>query len=112
MPATQQLWPNEPFTVGKVFEMNDRRGVVVGVCKASRTFQTFPIVYTRFQPGGAVCAHRAEVLVVCVGPSAGRTFARRSLCRESKSKRGLSALTHEQFIWKTIWYYMSARAFR
>ncbi len=44
----QQLWPDEPFTVGKVFEMNDRRGVLVGVCKASRTFQTFPIVYTRY----------------------------------------------------------------
>jgi putative ABC transport system permease protein len=43
-----QLWPGEPYRTGKVFEMNDRRGVLVGVCKASRTFQTFPIVYTRF----------------------------------------------------------------
>ncbi|MDZ4820874.1 MAG: ABC transporter permease, partial [Planctomycetota bacterium] len=43
-----QLWPGEPLAVGKTFEMNDRRGVLVGVCKASRTFQTFPVVYTRF----------------------------------------------------------------
>ena len=28
--------------------MNDHRGVIVGVCKASRTFQTFPIIYTRY----------------------------------------------------------------
>jgi len=43
-----QLWPKQPIKIGQVFEMNDRRGVIVGVCKASRTFQTFPIVYSRY----------------------------------------------------------------
>src|SRR4051812_13934696 len=42
------LWPNEPLEVGRVFEMNDRRAVIVGICKSSPTFQTFPIVYTRY----------------------------------------------------------------
>lgn len=38
------LWPDQPFELGRAFEMNDRRAVLVGVCKASPTFQTFPIV--------------------------------------------------------------------
>ena len=44
----QRLWPGEPLQPGKTFEMNDRRAVLVGVCEASRTFQTFPVVYTRY----------------------------------------------------------------
>ena len=42
------LWPKETPHAGRVFEMNDHRAVVVGVCKASDTFQTFPILYTRY----------------------------------------------------------------
>ena len=44
----QLLWPNEPFQVGKVLELNDHRAVLVGICEASRTFQTFPVVYTHY----------------------------------------------------------------
>src|SRR6185437_6164145 len=43
-----QLWPGEPLATGKTFEMNDRRAVIVGVCRSRRTFMTFPIVYTRY----------------------------------------------------------------
>ena len=28
--------------------MNDHVAEIVGICKASRTFQTFPVVYTRY----------------------------------------------------------------
>src|SRR6516162_6863125 len=41
------LWPDEPLRVGRVLEMNDHRAVIVGICKASPTFQTFPILYAR-----------------------------------------------------------------
>jgi putative ABC transport system permease protein len=42
------LWPGEEPRVGKRFEMNDHVAEIVGICKASRTFQTFPVVYTRY----------------------------------------------------------------
>ena len=42
------LWPGEPMEVGKLLEMNDRRAVVVGICKASAPFQTFPVMYSRY----------------------------------------------------------------
>ena len=46
--GAKQLWPDDPFRLGRTFEMNDRRAIVVGVCEASRTFQTFPIIYARY----------------------------------------------------------------
>ena len=44
----QLLWPGEEPEIGKRFEMNDHVAEIVGICKASRTFQTFPVVYTRY----------------------------------------------------------------
>ena len=55
----QKLYPDEPWAdlprLGKAFygrflrrqlEMNDHRAVIVGVCEATKTFQTNPVVYT------------------------------------------------------------------
>src|SRR5262249_22050834 len=36
----QYIWPGQPIELGKTLEMNDRRAVLVGVCKASATFQS------------------------------------------------------------------------
>jgi putative ABC transport system permease protein len=100
-----QLWPGEPYTIGKVFEMNDRRGVVVGVCKASRTFQTFPIVYTRFSQAVLFAPNERKVLSFVLAQAApGRSPE--EVCRQIEEQTGLAALTQEQFTWKTIWYYM------
>src|SRR5262245_42546847 len=44
----EYMWPGQPYQIGRVFEMNDRRAVLVGVCKASAPFTTLPVMYTRF----------------------------------------------------------------
>ncbi len=57
----QKLYPNESWDertrLGKDFyrrflrrqlEMNDHRAVIVGVCEATKTFQTNPVVYTTY----------------------------------------------------------------
>jgi putative ABC transport system permease protein len=100
-----QLWPNEPFRVGKVIEMNDRRGVVVGVCKASRTFQTFPVVYTRFSQAVQYAPTERKVLsFVLAQAQPGRSPD--EVCEAIEKQTGLSARTQEDFVWDTIWYYM------
>jgi putative ABC transport system permease protein len=100
-----QLWPGEPYQIGKVFEMNDRRGIVVGVCKASRTFQTFPIVYTRYSQALLFAPTERKVLsFVLVQAAPDRSPE--DVCRAIEQQTGLAALTQEQFIWKTIVYYM------
>jgi len=43
----RQMWPGETLHAGKVLEMNGRRAVIVGVFRASQTFMTMPLVYTR-----------------------------------------------------------------
>src|SRR6516162_10427936 len=44
----EYLWPDEPYRLGRTFEMNDHRAVLVGVCKASPPFTTLPVIYTRY----------------------------------------------------------------
>ena len=100
-----QLWPNEPFELGKTFEMNDRRAVLVGVCKARRTFQTFPIVYTRYsQAVGFVPRERKVLSFVLANPEPG--LDSREVCERITAQTGLQALSRDDFSWKTIWYFM------
>jgi putative ABC transport system permease protein len=107
------LWPDEPFALGRSFEMNDRRAVIVGICKARTTFQTFPILYTRYsQALQYVPRERKTLSFVLAQPRPGLSV--REVCgrieehtRRSKDRPGLRALTRDQFVELTIGYYMS-----
>jgi len=101
----KQLWPGEPYRVGKIFEMNDRRAQVVGVCKARHTFQTFPIVYTRYSQATQFAPQERKVMsFILANPQAGLTAE--EVCQRIQSQTGLQAVTTDQFAWKTIKYYM------
>lgn len=101
----RQLWPEEPFTLGKNFEMNDRRAVLVGVCKASRTFQTFPIVYTRYSMATQFVPQERKLMsFVLAQPRAGEDPS--AVCSRIHGQTELLALTRDQFAWKTIDYYL------
>jgi putative ABC transport system permease protein len=99
------LWPGQPFEMGRTFEMNDRRAVLVGICKASPTFQTFPVVYTRYsQATMFVPRERKLMSFVLAEPNDG--LAATEVCRRITEQTGLKAETQQQFIWTTMWYYM------
>jgi putative ABC transport system permease protein len=99
------LWPNEPFQLGKTFEMNDHRAVLVGLCKASPTFQTFPVVYTRYsQAMGFVPPERKQMTFVLVQPESG--VSAQEICQRIHERTGLQALTRQEFAWQTISYYL------
>jgi putative ABC transport system permease protein len=101
----RQLWPGEPYRTGKTFEMNDRRAVLVGVCKARQTFQTFPIVYTRFSQATLFVPRERKLMsFVLAEPAPGVPVE--EVCRRIREQTGLKALTREQFSWATIDYYM------
>jgi putative ABC transport system permease protein len=106
------LWPGQPFEAGKTFEMNDRRAVIVGLCKASPTFQTFPILYTRYSQATLYVPSERKVLsFILAQPEPGRDA--KEVCRRiaeqtkpAADKPGLKAMTRDEFIWTTILYYL------
>jgi putative ABC transport system permease protein len=99
------LWPNQPIQLGRTFEMNDRRAVLVGLCKASPTFQTFPVVYTRYSQATTFVPHERKLMsFVLAEPKEG--IAATEVCRRITEQTGLKAETQQQFIWTTMWYYM------
>ena len=52
------LFPGRPVELNVTLDINDRRAVVVGICRVTPPFQTFPVIYTRY-PKGVCLAVRA-----------------------------------------------------
>jgi putative ABC transport system permease protein len=104
----EYLWPDDPkgqYQLGKLFEMNDRRCVLVGVCKASAPFTTLPVIYTRYsQVTWYVPRERDTLSFVLVKPQAGSDP--HEVCRRIEQQTGRLALTQDQFFWKTIGYFL------
>jgi putative ABC transport system permease protein len=106
------LWPDQPFELGRTFEMNDRRAVIVGICKARPTFQTFPIVYARYSQAVVYVPRERKVLsFVLAEPEPG--LSPQEVCRRieegtrrSQGRPGLRALTRSEFMAVTIRYYL------
>jgi putative ABC transport system permease protein len=99
------MWPDEPLHAGKVLEMNDCRAVVVGVFRASQTFQTQPIIYTRnSQATLFVPPYRRMIpfLLVKGQPN----VASEELARRIEAQTGLKALTKQGFTDLTMNYYL------
>jgi putative ABC transport system permease protein len=99
------LWPNEPFQRGRVVEMNDHRAVIVGLCKSSPTFQTFPVVYARFSQAVQFAPRERKVLSFVLVQSKNEVGSA-EVCRRIAAQTGLQALHRDDFFWKTINYYM------
>jgi putative ABC transport system permease protein len=101
----RRIWPDEPFRIGRTFEMNDRRAVVVGLAKAGRTFTSFPIVYTRYSQAVLFAPPERRVLSFVLAEAA-PGVAPEEVCQRIEERTGLQAVTRTQFLWKTIIYYM------
>ncbi|HZZ73658.1 MAG TPA: ABC transporter permease, partial [Pirellulales bacterium] len=101
----QQMWPGEKYATGKTFEMNDHRAIVVGVCRASRTFQTFPVVYTRYSQAIEYAPSERKVLsfILADGEPGVPT---NEVCRRIHEQTGLKALSRQQFMDVTEHYFM------
>jgi putative ABC transport system permease protein len=101
----KQLWPGEEPRVGKRFEMNDHVAEIVGICKASRTFQTFPVVYTRYtQALEFIPPERKNLSFILAQGEPGLSVD--EVCQRIQKQTGLRAVTGNQFEWITIWYFM------
>lgn len=99
------LWPQEEPRVGKRFEMNDHEAEIVGICRVSRTFQTFPVVYTRYTQALTFVPKERKVLSFVLASARPRARID-DVCRQIEQQTGLRAMTGQQFEWVTMWYFM------
>jgi putative ABC transport system permease protein len=91
--------------LGRELEMNDHRAVIVGICEATRTFQSYAIVYTTYSRAKLFAPQERKVLsYVLAKTDEGHTPA--EVAAAVRRQTGLKARTSHEFVWDTIWYYM------
>ena len=86
--------------------MNDKEAEIVGICKASRTFQTFPVVYTRYSQALEFVPPERKVLSFVLADAIEGSERRRKSAGGSKNKPACGRSPGEQFEWITMWYFM------
>lgn len=94
-----------PLKIGDTLELNDRRAVVVGICRSGRTFQSQPMVYTTYSRATRFAPRERKLLsFVLAEPQAGITA--RELADRIEKHTGLMAQTRQEFSWTTVVYFM------
>lgn len=112
-------WPDgprgkpEPLRLGDALEINDKRVVVVGICRCSRSFQGQPMVYTTYTRAISWAPpERKNMPFVLVKAKAGADL--HAVCDRIRRETGLKALIGatdnpvfgDGFKSLTLWYYM------
>jgi putative ABC transport system permease protein len=101
------LFPGQPLKTGRVFEMNDHRAEIVGICKNSPTFQTFPIAYTTYSRALHFAAQERRSLSFVLAQGEPDVPAK-EVCRRIEEQTGLMAMPQGDFSWRTIVYYLKS----
>jgi putative ABC transport system permease protein len=121
----EYMWPDEKpsiktegYKLGKVFEMNDRRAVLVGVSQVSMPFFSTPIIYSRYSQASLYAPRERNLLSFVLAKAetgvtaeevARRIEEQTQVSRDvGETESRLMALTNDQFFWLTIWYFMGS----
>ena len=97
--------PRRPLRVGDFLEINDHRGIVVGLCRASRTLMANPLLYTTYSRATAFAPHERKLLSFVLVKGKPGTDAE-ALCRRIGAVTGLKALPRARFEDDTVMYWM------
>ena len=90
--------------IGREVEMNDHRGIIVGVCEATRTFQSNPVVYTTYSRAKQYVPNERKLLSYVLA-KADAGVPREQVARNIADQTGLRARTSDEFMWDTMGYY-------
>lgn len=103
----EYLWPGEPIRLWREFEINDRRAVLAGVCKASPPFVTLPVMCTRFNEALLYVPTKRNLMnFVLAETMPGQNAA--AVSERISRQTGLQAITQQHFFWNTINYMLSS----
>lgn len=104
------MWPNQALSLDKEIEINNQRIKIKGICKASPTFYTFPILYTSYKtmlnilPSNGM--NQMSFVLVKKDPSEKKLTDQELANRISKTTK-LQALTSKEFGWRSIKYILT-----
>ncbi|NOT12832.1 MAG: FtsX-like permease family protein [Methylococcaceae bacterium] len=94
-----------PLKVGDSLELNDRRAIVVGIAKVTRTFQSQPVVYTTYSRAKSYAPRERKLLsFVLVKAKPGENLDQ--LAHRISERTGLAAYTRDDFKTLTYQYFM------
>lgn len=96
---------SRPLRVGDTLELNERRAEVVGICKATQTFQSQPVIYTTYNRATQYAPRERRMVTMIIaglvpGADAGQVIDK------VRQRTGLSAYTEEDFSERTVGYWM------
>ena len=105
LPPVAYSVPEAHRFLGKEIEMNDHRAIIVGVCEASRTFQSNPVVYTTYSRAKFYAPSERKVLsYILAKTNEGQNPT--EVAANIRRQTGLAALSGPEFVAKTIDYYL------
>ncbi|WP_240906956.1 ABC transporter permease [Paludisphaera rhizosphaerae] len=91
-------------------EMNDHRAVIVGVCEATRTFTSNPVVYTLYSRAKRFMPMERKMLTFILAQAGedtnGQKLAPAVVAERIRSRTGLGAWSSQAFMYRTIKYYL------
>ncbi len=94
-----------PLKIGDSLELNDRRAIVVGIAKVTRTFQSQPVIYTTYSRAKSYAPKERKLLsFVLVKAKKGQDLA--ELTRRIRETTDLAAYTQAEFKTLTYEYFM------
>lgn len=94
-----------PLAVGDVVELNDHRATVVGLSRASASFQSLPIVYTTYSRAKAfVPSERKLLSFILVKMRPGENA--QEVSERIRAATGLAAYTWKDFRTLTVGYFL------
>lgn len=104
-PPAIQGGKKTPLKIGDTLELNDKRAIVVGIAKVTRTFQSQPVVYTTYSRAKTYAPRERKLLsFVLVKAKQGQNL--KELTKRIQAKTGLSAYTTQEFMDLTFTYFM------
>jgi putative ABC transport system permease protein len=94
-----------PLKLGDTLELNDKRAVVVGFCRVSRTFQSQPVIYTTYSRATNFAPRERKLLSFIIAKAKpGEELG--ALKERIERDTGLAAYTQWEFSKLTYTYFM------
>jgi putative ABC transport system permease protein len=94
-----------PIKVGDTLELNDRRALVVGICRVTRTFQSQPVIFTTYSRAVQYApSERNALSFVLVKAKPGQPLD--DLCKRITTATNRAAYTRSEFENKTLTFWM------